>query len=181
MYRSYELAKLAVSGITFTGHPRARFKSASEFARRARYWSESRFRQEIANLRRNQRVRERYSRLRAAGATSQQARKQSMSRTRTQESIQELRRPVPTPKPQREDREEKWTEWAQNEKYPRFIEEQVKKVNRNLGYDPDAKFGWSFIYYKYVYNLSEEFLMDNLQVYDRFGDFYRNLVQQTIS
>ena len=181
MYRSYEQAKLAVSGVTFTGHPRAKFKSVSGFARKARYWSESRFRSEIAKLRRNQMLRQRYSKLRTLGVSSKQARKSYRNKKSYQGIVESLKKTsVETvSEGSQENRENKWANWA-SDGYPSWISVRVKKINDSMGYDNDAKFGWAYIYYQYVYNLSDEFLRDNLQVYDRFGDFYRNLIAQTV-
>lgn len=202
MYRTYEQAKLAVSGITFTGHPNAKFKSVSDFARKARYWSEARFRREIANLRRNQRVRRRYNELVSRGASAKAARKASQNRQSYEGILESLRRApeffaddFTSPK---ERRKEKWAKWGERNpetgksKYPKWIRNIVTRINVEAGYGSydsesqreiadSAHYGWVVQYYVYVYDLDEEFVKNYITVQDRFGDFYRDLVKELVT
>ena len=178
MYRTYQAALIAVEGIEFTGSPRSRFKSRSQFASRARYWSESRMRQEVQRLRRAQARREYYARLRRSGATAAQARRGSTSQERFQRLERVLEQPQRTPEPIARNKEEEWQDWSSNDSYPRRIREAAKRINRNEGYEDDAKYGWAVVYYVEVYGFEEAFVKQYLDVEDRFGDFYENMVAE---
>ena len=180
MYRTYQAALIAVEGIEFTGSPRSRFKSRSQFASRARYWSESRMRQEVQRLRRAQARREYYARLRRSGATAAQARRGSTSQERfqrLQRILEDPRGGIDRPIPGK-DKEEEWADWSSNDSYPRRIREAAKRINRNEGYEDDAKYGWAVVYYVEVYGFEEAFVKQYLDVEDRFGDFYENMVAE---
>ena len=175
-YRSYQAALIAVESIEFTGHPRSRFKTRSEFARKARSWSEARMRQEVQRLDRAQAMRNRYQELRQRSFSAVESRRGSTSEARFRRLI-EFKDAVLPPKP-KETKKEAWERWGKDHRYPEWVKSQVASINNQEGYEDDAAYGFAVMYYHYVWDLDIELVKQYLDVSDRFGDIYENLIKK---
>jgi hypothetical protein len=77
----------------------------------------------------------------------------------------------------KQQRKASWINWAKAEKYPEQIRQLVESINMDLGFDPNAKYGWAIAYYAYKDNKSIEEIMKQYQPLDFSGERYEDIIR----
>ena len=133
-------------------------------------------RQEVQRLDRAQAMRNRYQELRQRNFSAAEARRGSTSEARLRRFMGFKEDGLsPTPK---ETKGEAWQRWGKNKDYPDWVKSQVAGINNPEGYEDDAAYGFAVMYYHYVWDLDIELVKQYLDVSDRFGDIYENLIKK---
>ena len=111
---------------------------------------------------------------RSQGATIERAKRlknRSWATIRNETSIE--------PKPRekftsttRENRMDQWSSWSRRGNYPPQIKQRVKEINREAGFDDNARYGWAVMFYSYIENESIDKWKDLLQADPHDGDKY---------
>jgi hypothetical protein len=76
-----------------------------------------------------------------------------------------------------EEKRDQWIRWNTEKNYPEKMEEQAQAINKSMGFDDKARYGWAILYFMYVYGVSEERAKSWItsESYEG-GDIYRYLV-----
>lgn len=76
-----------------------------------------------------------------------------------------------------DERRSQWITWNRQKDYPDEFEQRANKINKSMGFDEKARYGWAVVYFMYVYNVSEARAKSWItsESYEG-GDIYRYLV-----
>lgn len=73
---------------------------------------------------------------------------------------------------ERENRMDKWSEWSRRNNFPPSIKKMVYQINREAGFDPNAKYGWAVMFYSYIENEAIDKWTEQLEPDPHDGDKY---------
>jgi len=76
-----------------------------------------------------------------------------------------------------EDKRDQWIRWNTEKNYPDKMQDEVHAINKSMGFDENARYGWAIRYFMYVYGVSEARAKSWItsESYEG-GDIYRYLV-----
>ena len=76
-----------------------------------------------------------------------------------------------------EEKRDQWIRWNTEKNYPDKMQDEVQAINKSMGFDDNARYGWAIRYFMHVYGVSEERAKSWItsESYEG-GDIYRYLV-----